>query len=658
MSTAPADILPSGSFALGVNYWASHAATEMWSRWDEAVVDEDFRQLAAHGLRTVRVFPLWPDFQPITRLYFGDNRPAEFRLGEQALPDSEIGRAGMSEVMMTRFERLCDLAARHGLRLVVALITGQMTYRLFMPPGLAGLDPICDPVALMWEQRFVHYFVKRMKGHPAIAAWNFGNECNIMGKASSREAASFWMGAIADAVRVHDATRPLISGMDAFGGGQIDDSIHEPQVRWTARRQAEHCDALTIHHYVMWKKAGSDPCDTLKPCLAPTVENLVVAGITGRPTFVEEIGLNWRPMMASYDTLAAYVRTNLWNLWAEDCRGLLWWCAFDQQDQRQAPYGWEAPGLEHGVFSGDRRPHRTAQEIARFRATLDGLPFASLPAVERRAVVLLGDHRQHGESASLGAYLLARQAGFAVDFQQACQALKPADLYILPSTTGRCGLAGEPWERLKAAVRAGATLYISADDVYLEGLSEVAGAEVVRRTGKPGCRRFDFDLGDSRFALTAPLGHLSTMAARSAEVGGRAEDGSPAFFTARYGAGTVHLLGFPLETAAVETPMALHEDGLRDAWRIYAHIGAGILARRTVAKGRPLLGLSEHRLSGSRLAAVAVNCGPEPLRDDLAIAAGWTLAGVHGDGSATQQGDRVAVELPGNSGAVLVLERA
>ena len=38
--------LESGKVALGANYWASHAATEMWRKWDAKVVEEDLRVLA------------------------------------------------------------------------------------------------------------------------------------------------------------------------------------------------------------------------------------------------------------------------------------------------------------------------------------------------------------------------------------------------------------------------------------------------------------------------------------------------------------------------------------------------------------------------------------------------------------------------------------
>ncbi len=57
-----------GRFVVGCNYWASHAGTFMWRNWQAEVVEADFRQFAAAGLQVLRVFPLWPDFQPLTLL--------------------------------------------------------------------------------------------------------------------------------------------------------------------------------------------------------------------------------------------------------------------------------------------------------------------------------------------------------------------------------------------------------------------------------------------------------------------------------------------------------------------------------------------------------------------------------------------------------------
>ena len=55
-------------FQLGCNYWASHAGVYMWRNWDRAVVEADLARLSRCGVNVLRVFPLWPDFQPLTRL--------------------------------------------------------------------------------------------------------------------------------------------------------------------------------------------------------------------------------------------------------------------------------------------------------------------------------------------------------------------------------------------------------------------------------------------------------------------------------------------------------------------------------------------------------------------------------------------------------------
>ena len=53
-------------YLLGFNYWASHAGIRMWSEWDEKIVEKDLVCLKNAGADTLRVFPLWSDFQPLT----------------------------------------------------------------------------------------------------------------------------------------------------------------------------------------------------------------------------------------------------------------------------------------------------------------------------------------------------------------------------------------------------------------------------------------------------------------------------------------------------------------------------------------------------------------------------------------------------------------
>ena len=115
----------------------------------------------------------------------------------------------------------------------------------------------------------------------------------------------------------------------------------------------------------MWKKAGTEEFNEIRNLLFTTAESRLTEEVGGKPCFVEETG-TWRPIAADPDGIGAAVRGMLWNLWANNCRGFLWWCAFDQDSFDIAPYDWVQPGLEHGILTADRKAHPAAESMKRF----------------------------------------------------------------------------------------------------------------------------------------------------------------------------------------------------------------------------------------------------------------------------------------------------
>lgn len=607
----------------------------MWSDWQPEIVEADLKQLAEGGLQVLRVFPLWPDFQPLSLLRGGGGHPREYRLGELPLPDTPEGRAGVSTEAFDHFQVFADLAGRYSLKLIVGLLTGWMSGRLFTPPALEGLNVITDPAALVWETRFVRAFVHRFKDHPAVIAWDLGNECNVMAPVPSPDAAWAWVSAITGAIRREDATRPIVSGM------------HGDIQTWSPEMLGELTDLLTTHPYPVWTPhCDQDPVNTPRTILHATAESRLYADWGGKPCLAEEVG-TLGPMLASDAVAADFLRASLFSLWAHDCQGLLWWCAYDQDQLAHAPYDWNTCERELGLIHSDRTPRPMLAELDRFRRFIASLPFEALPPFQREAVCLLSqDQDQWGVAYS--SFVLAKQAGFDLTFQQGEQPLKEAPLYLAPSVRGINVISRHRWLPLLDRVRQGASLYVSLDDALLPAFEQTFGVQVQTRARRTA--PVSFNLQGVAFHLPAPF--RLDLAPSGAEILGREPDGNPAFTRFDYGQGEVFLLTAPIEHALADWPGGFHAPDAQPFWQIYRRLAQRQLAGRVVRKQHPMLGLTEHPLSPSERIIVAINYGPTPLNDQLVFAPGWQARQVwRGDLS----GDHLT--LPANEAAVFLAAR-
>ena len=635
-----------GTFVVGCNYWASHAGTEMWSDWQPEVVAADLRQLAEGGLQVLRVFPLWPDFQPLVLLRGGGGQPREYRLrgpaGEQPLPDNAAGQAGVSAAAIDRFQAFADLAEQNQLKLIVGLLTGWMSGRLFVPPAFEGLNVLTDPAAIQWETRFVRYFVRHFKDHPAIAAWDLGNECNVMAAVPSPAAAWNWVSAITNAIRVEDRpangqSHPIVSGMH----GSLED--------WSPASLGELTDVLTTHPYPVWTRyCDQDPVNTIRPILHSTAESRLYADWGGKPCLAEELG-TLGPMLGADAIAADFVRTCLFSLWAQDVPGLLWWCAYDQDRLAQAPYDWNTCERELGLIRSDRSPRPALAALGSFRRFLEGLPFAALPPQPQEAVCLLSLD-QDPWAVAFSSFILARQAGFQLSFQQGEQPLKAAQLYLAPSVRGINVISRHRWLELLERVRAGAALYVSLDEALLPAFRETFGVEVQtrERTTGPMTLQIPGVGGD----LTCPAPFRLNLKPAGAEILGREPGGNPAFTRFSYGAGQVYLLTAPIERALTETPGSFHDPSAQPFWQIYQTLAAPLLETHAVRKANPLLGLSEHPTTEIERVVVAINYSPDPVHEKLTVAPGWQTASVW---RGELKADRLS--LPPNDAAVFLIRK-
>jgi hypothetical protein len=644
-----APLFAPGRMDLGCNYWASHAGAFMWRDWQLDVVDRDLAALAAAGLTWLRVFPLWPDFQPIQLLRGQGGAPIEMRHGEDPLPFDPIGQAGLSAFMLDRFAAFCDMADRHGLHLVVGLITGWMSGRLFVPPALVGRDPITDPLAITWQVRYVTGFVTRLRDHPAIAAWDLGNECNCMGNPSSPEAAFVWTAAIANAIRVADATRPIVSGMHS-----LSTPFSTTGNPWLIDDQGALTDVLTTHPYPYWvRHTNTDPVNALRTTLHATAESRFYSDISGKPCIAEEIG-TMGPMIASDDVSAGFARVNMLSLWANDCRAMAWWCAHDQTGLSPAPYDWNGVELELGLLRNDGTPKPALREMTAMRGFLDNLPFPALPRPRTEAICLL-TRNQDDWATAYSTYILAKQAKVEIAFRHIGQDIPEAPLYLLPSLRGANCLPRHIWLDLLDRVRRGATLYMSLRDGILPGFDAATGVQIQTRAKAAG--PLSMTLADGT-VLGLPGGDdLHITANGAAVLGHRTDTGGPAWWTHRLGAGEVQVLTAPIEQELTFTPRAFDGDDALPYWRIYATAARSATAGRLLAFDDPALAVTEHPMEDGSVLALIINHTTAPRSSQARLQHGATLSGVL-RGTATAGHGGLKITTAGLDGALIRLSRS
>ena len=250
------------------------------------------------------------------------------------------------------------------------------------------------------------------------------------------------------------------------------------------------------------------------------------------------------PMMGDWQVASDFLRCNLFSLWANDCRGLLWWCAFDQTRLASAPYDALAVQRELGLLDEDHRPKPMLTELTRFAALLPSLP-VNLPERHIDAECIL-TNGQDPWAAAYSAWVLATQAKITLRFAWAEAPLPNADVYFLPSISGVRPITCRRWGSLLARVAAGASLHVTLGDGIVEPFSDVFGVRVRARSQRTTPTAFTLATGER---LTARYGPDLRLAVEpGTEVLASADDGTPMVTRRTYGAGQVTLTAIPVET--------------------------------------------------------------------------------------------------------------
>ena len=617
-------------YMIGCNYWGSKWGTEMWANWDAESVENDLRTLAQYGVNTLRVFPNWRDFQPLCKLYGYIGEFNEYRLhGKYPMTDEY----GLDEACMEHFGLLIDYAEKYNIKLVVSIVTGWMSGRLFTPPALEGKNLINDPEALMLEAKFVRGFVRAFRERKAIVAWDIGNECNCMADAGSREAAYVWTAMITNAIRAEDRTRPVMSGMHSL--------VNRPKDGyWTIEDQGELCDVLCTHPYPSPSTgADVDSISGLRATMIPTAQTNYYASVGGKPCMIQEQG-SFSNMLANADMAADWLRVNLFSSWANGSTGYLWWCAHEQSQLAFPPYTWVMIERELGLLRTDLSPKPVALEMKRIAEVIQKLP--TLPEKKIDAICIANGGKGFWGPAATS-YMLAKEAGFDLSFRHYKQHTIPrADLYFFPCAKGWQCMPKETYDTLLDYVRDGASLCISIEDAQLTDCDAVFGLVsdgMQKRTGKKVV-----DFGGTSLTVAHKTEFL--MRPTTAEVLARDEKGNVIFSRNAFGKGYVYYLGFPMEKMIWDAEGMLVDPCANPYYKIYQTVAESVLARKPIRSQTPDIGVTVHPVDENNCYAVAVNYSKDPLPCNLALADGWQIREVlYGDAEQIANGEMTLLSL-------------
>ena len=581
-------------FVTGVNYWASNAGIKMWSDFDEAVIDSDFKKLAEVKMDVVRLFPLWSEFQPVRQLYRYGGGEVDVRYLDDTLPpDTEVGRAGMSEEMLCRFEKVLRLAEKHGLKVAVGLLTGWMSGRLFVPPILEGKNLLTNVTANRMATDFIRVFVNRFKNEDVIVGWTSGNETDCLARASLEEK-ELWAVNMRNAIRAADPTRPIMDDMHPMRTSGTD----------SLNSRRDIFDATTVHPYILFSPyCPNEPVTSMRGLLHAVAEAKAQEGISKTPCLIEEIG-TLGDFFCSREISGGYAKVNLYSAWANGMTGMMWWCANEQVELKYPPYSWNPLERELGVFDIDGNQKPVAVAFKEFKENISALPFEITPAKTDAVCILNGGVDDWAKI--LGSYVLSKQAGFNIEFAHQ-SSIPQSDMYILPSLYDMP--EGSRFDELLSRVEKGATLVMTfGSGLLYSSFEQITGNKLITYATR------STPLNTSIGSFKAPTKIVLEPTASNVLI--FEEDGTPFITEHNYGKGKVIFCTAPVERQYSET-VGEPDSSLTEVYKIIAgYINLGI----TRTKG--CIGITNHTLADGTKIAVAINYSANEVTDTLNIEKG------------------------------------
>lgn len=326
---------PGATFRLGVNYWPARTAMRWWTMFDPGEVRTDFERIADAAMDSVRIFCLWDDFQP--------------------------DPMSVSHDMLERLITVANIADDAGLGLMPTLYTGHMSgvnwipgwalgsrmtgprFRVVSGPTISRREIRCwftDRDVTDAQELLAGESARALAGHPALWAWDLGNENSNCAVPPDRASGRAWLDRMTTAIRSADDTASVTIGL------HMEDLEHDRMIG--PAEAAEACDFLTMHGYPIYAPWAAGPTDehllgflTQLTCWLGGDADLLFSEF-GLPTTDAEKPTE--PMLVNETVAADYTARALRGLRRAGATGAMLWCANDYD-----PTIWNDPPLDEAT---------------------------------------------------------------------------------------------------------------------------------------------------------------------------------------------------------------------------------------------------------------------------------------------------------------------
>ena len=325
----------------GVNYTPSEGWFHHWLDFDLDSVRADLDSIAALGLDHIRVFPLWPYFQPNRTLI----RP---RAVEQLVA-------------------LADAAAERGLDVNVDGLQGHLSSFDFLPAWTRTWhrrNLFTDPDALDGQENLLRTLAAALADRPNFIGMTLGNEVNQFSSGPHPDPDRATPGEIDTWL-----TRMLAACEEGAPGrlhlhAEYDATWYQDDQPFTPGQAARHGAVTAVHSWVFNGTAQhygrtSVPSEHHAAYLVELSK--AWADDPHRSVWLQEVGAP-APLVPP-EHAAAFTEATVAN--ALDCPGLwgiTWWCSHDVSRSLA-----DFPELEYGLglLTNDRKPKDTARVLER-----------------------------------------------------------------------------------------------------------------------------------------------------------------------------------------------------------------------------------------------------------------------------------------------------